>query len=432
MAKVLLVDDDTVLAGMIEDWLIHEKNSVEVVHRGFDAWARLSEDHFDLVILDWDLPDLNGIDLLKRFRDGGGRTPIIMLTGHTTVDDKEKGLDYGANDYLTKPFHMKELSARMRAVLRNVSAEVPVPKPLGAGNAELLSRADLYGTSLASKYEFLEVLGEGGVAVVFKARHPHLDKFVAVKMLQKSEMSEETVARFEQEARAVSKLEHPSIVTVYDFGVTEKNFPFMVMEFVQGESLEAVIAKREYLPLNKALEIMIPAADGFAHAHDNGILHRDIKPSNLMIRDLDEGGMRTKILDFGLAKFKNIGLQKAQNLTQHQQVMGSPPYMSPEQVRGKEPDERTDIYSFGCVLFETLTGYPPFCGDTASEVMLKHIEDAPLTLQETRPELTFPPELGPIISRCLEKAPEHRFQSMRELKGLLERLSLAVKYGPQG
>ncbi len=420
MANVLVVDDDTALSGMVEDWLLYEKNTVVVVHNGFEAWKKLSQDHFDIVILDWDLPDVNGIDLLKRFRDGGGTTPVIMLTGHGSVDDKAQGLDLGANDYMTKPFHVKELSARIKAALRSHSSVSPQAKPLGEGNQELLNRADLIGTSLATRYEFLELLGEGGVALVYKAKHPHLDKLMAVKMLQKSEMSDETVARFEREARAISQLEHPNIVTIYDYGLTEKGFPFMVMEFVAGDTLAAIIAQREFVPLREALEMLVPAADALAYAHGCGILHRDIKPTNIMLNQHTIPQLRTKILDFGLAKLRGPAAQKAVELTQTQQVMGSPPYMSPEQVRGTPLDERSDIYSFGCVLFETLSGYPPFCGDSASEIMCKHLEEAPLTFAETRPELKFPPELETIVWRCLEKSPDDRFQSMRDLKVSLE------------
>src|SRR5438552_3713143 len=118
MAKILLVDDDLQMSGMVEDWLIYEKHSVDVVHTGFEGWQKASANQYDLLILDWDLPDLNGIDILKRFRSSGGKAHVLVLTGHTDVSDKELGLDAGADDYLTKPFHMKELSARIRAMLR--------------------------------------------------------------------------------------------------------------------------------------------------------------------------------------------------------------------------------------------------------------------------------------------------------------------------
>lgn len=423
MAKILIVDDDLELSGMVEDWLTHEKHAVTVVHEGYAGWKLLQNDTFDLAILDWDLPDLNGIDILRRFRDAGGLTPVIMLTGHTSVDDKEAGLDSGANDYLTKPFHMKELSARIRATLRNTGNIAPPPKALGTGNEDVLKKGGLDGTQLAARYEFLEVLGEGGVGIVFKARHPHLDKLVAVKMLQSAELNDETVARFEREARAISRLDHPNIITVYDFGVTERRQPFMVMEFLEGRGLDVLLREEDFIQLQRALEILVPVVDAIAHAHEMGILHRDIKPSNIMLKTVANRQPVPKILDFGLAKLTDPASQKSVQLTQAQQVIGSPPYMSPEQVRGKPVDERSDIYAMGCVIFETVTGYPPHCGDTAMEIMLKHLEEPPLTFMETRPELAFPSDLEPLIMRALEKEPENRFQTMRALRDELARIA---------
>ncbi|HEY9871098.1 MAG TPA: protein kinase [Candidatus Obscuribacterales bacterium] len=426
MAKVLVVDDDVELAGMVEDWLMYEQHNVTVVHTGFEGWSQIQTNEYELAILDWDLPDLNGIDILKRHRAAGGTTPIIMLTGHGTIDDKAEGLDSGANDYVTKPFHMKELSARVRAVLRVTATAAPPAKPLGTGNEAVLEKGNLIGTSLAAKYEFLDVIGEGGVGLVFKARHPHLDRIVAIKMLLPSEMSEEMVARFEREARAISRLNHPNVITVHDFGITEKRMPFMVMEFVEGKALDVVLQEQDYLPLDLGLSLMIQVCDGLVHAHEVGVLHRDIKPSNIMLQRSPDGLPVPKILDFGLAKLRDHGNQKAVVLTQAQQVFGSPPYMSPEQVRGKTLDERSDVYSMACVIFEVVTGYPPHVGDTAMEIMIKHLEEPPFTFQEVRPELTYPPELERTIARALEKDPANRHQTMRELKDDIQRVAAVI------
>lgn len=421
MAKILYVDDDLDLAEMVIDWLVFEKHDVTAVHVGFDGWKKIQTNEYDLAILDWELPDLHGIEILKRFRAGGGTTPVLMLTSRNSVDDKEAGLDSGANDYLTKPFHMKELSARIRAVLRNQSVSAPAPKALGEGNEEILKRGDILGTQLASRYEFLEVLGEGGVAVVFKARHPHLRKFVAVKMLHASEMNEKTIARFEREAQAISSIDHPNIISVYDFGITERNQPFMVMEFIEGKSLETVIQEVDFLPMRRALDILIPVGEGLAHAHESGILHRDIKPDNIMLKQVGRTEV-PKILDFGLAKLTGPESEKAVKLTQTQHISGSPPYMSPEQVLGGELDERSDIYSFGCVLFEAVSGYPPHLGKTAMEVLVKQVEQSPMTLQQARPDVSFPAELQQIISTAIEKDPNNRYQKMQELNQALQKL----------
>jgi CheY-like chemotaxis protein/tRNA A-37 threonylcarbamoyl transferase component Bud32 len=427
MAKILYVDDDIALAEMVKDWLVFEEHAVTVVHVGFEGWKQIQTNEYDLAILDWELPDLHGIEILKRFRAGGGTTPVVMLTSRGSVDDKEAGLDSGANDYLTKPFHMKELSARIRAVMRNQTAAIPAPKSLGTGNEEILKRGNLQGSDLASRYEFLEIIGEGGVAMVFKARHPHLQKMVAIKMLHASEMSDNTVARFQREAQAISAIDHPNIIMVYDFGVTERKQPFMVMELIQGRSLETVLRDEDFLPLQRGLDILIPVGEGLSQAHDCGILHRDIKPDNIMLKEMANRPPIPKILDFGLAKLKDPEAQKAIKLTQTQHINGSPPYMSPEQVLGRTLDERSDVYSFGCVIFETLSGYSPHVGTTAMEIMIKHVEQPPLTFEQVRPDLAYPEELKQLVAKSVQKDPDDRYQNMRELTSDLQKLALQLR-----
>lgn len=428
MAKVLVVDDDQALSAMVADWLKYEKHEVTLVHCGFDGWKKIQTDEFDLAILDWDMPDLSGIDILKRYRDGGGITAIILLTGHNSADDKELGLDSGANDYLTKPFNLKELAARVRAVLRSHASRAPVQKPLGTDNQAVLEKAQLSGTALAANYEFLETIGEGGYGIVFKARHPKLDKLVAIKMLQATDLREEAIIRFEREARAISRMDHPNIIVVHDFGVTERKQPYMVMDFVDGSTLEDIVEKCEMLPLNEGLDILTQVCDGMAFAHDVGIIHRDIKPANIMLKQLPNRPPVPKILDFGLAKLKEASAGDAVNLTQAARAYGSPPYMSPEQVRaGAVIDERSDIYAMGCVIFEVLTGFAPFFGETAMEIMVKRLEEPPFTFKEARPELTFPDRLQEIVSKALEKKPDDRYQTMQELRDDLASLSQMVR-----
>lgn len=427
MAKILYVDDDADLALITAASLMSENHAVTVVNDGPEGWANLKSNQYEIVILDWDMPGLNGLEILQLMRTAGDTTPVIMLTGRTTLDDKMQGLDTGANDYLTKPFEVGELLARIRAALRTkISSAPPPPKPLGVNNDHVLKRADLAGTSLAARFEFVDVLGEGGVAVVFKARHPQLDKFVAIKMLQGSELSEEDKIRFESEAKIVSKLDHPNIVTVYDYGITERKQPYMVMELVDGASLRAVLEKHDFISVDEALPILIAIAEGIAYAHDYGVLHRDIKPDNVVLKQELNHAPIPRVLDFGLAKLLQMKSPKSENLTQAQQIVGSPAYMSPEQVRFQPVDERSDIYSFGCMMFELLTGYAPFSGDNPVEIALKRLEEPPLSLGEVRPELvpTFPPMLERVIGRALEKDPQKRFQNVRELQEELKKTSL--------
>lgn len=427
MARILYVDDDVQMSSNVSDWLSYENHSIEIAHTGFEGWEKARSCRHELLILDWDLPDLNGIDILKRFRAAGGTAPVLMLTGHTDVDDRERGLDSGADDYLIKPFHMKELSARIRALLRRAEPRATYSQPLGTGNEDVLKRANLAGTLLASRYEFLDVLGEGGVGIVFKAMHPIMEKLVAIKMLHAHELQTSSIERFKREAKAISRLDHHNIITIHDFGVTENNQPYMVMEFIEGKSLYDVIMDSGPPPLDRALDICIQAGEGISHAHDMGILHRDIKPGNIMLKSYAGRPPVVKILDFGFAKLKEPETRRSVELTALGQVFGSPPYMSPEQVRGKSVDERSDVYSLGCVVYEAVTGCPPHPGENSMEIMLKHLEEDVFPMRELRPDLNIPAELEPVIFKSLARRADERYSSMREFVDALEDVRLKVK-----
>jgi CheY-like chemotaxis protein len=422
MAKILVVDDDPSALTIVADWLKIEEHEVDTAGGGLSGWDKMQTCTYDLIILDWDMPDLTGIDLLKQFRDKGDITPTLMLTGRTSGDDKVTGLDVGADDYLTKPVDLKELSARIRAIFRKQRQASRELKALGSGNDELLARANLAGTAIAARYEFMSILGEGGMGIVFKARHPELDRLVAIKMLLMAALKEEAVRRFQLEAKMVSRLEHPGIASVFDFGTTEKGHSYMIMEFIPGRSLDVIIEQYCGLPLAPALDIAINVCTAMAHAHSKGILHRDLKPSNVMMKEVAGSPPAPKILDFGCGKFRDLSAQQGISLTQDGRVFGSPPYMSPEQVRGKPVDETSDIYSLGCVIYELLAGFPPFLGDNVSEVMFKHIEELPPPLAEARPDKSFPSDLEEIVAKALAKEPSQRYPSMADLKASLEKL----------
>ncbi|SRR5579885_161974 len=419
MAKILLVDDDSELSQSIAGWLTHEQHTVEAVLTGRDGWEKVSSNEYDLLILDWDIPDLNGIEILKRYRSTGGVTSVLMLTGHTSIDDRALGLDSGADDYLTKPFHVTELSARVRALLRRQSSK-QFHQPLGRNNEEVLARADLAGSLLASRYEFLEVVGQGGAGIVFKARHPIMEKLVAVKMLLTDQADREGNERFQIEAKAASRLDHGNIVAVHDFGVTERGQQYMVMEYIDGKNLSDMIDNLGPPPLATGLDICLQICDGLSHAHEMRILHRDMKTANIMLKKYPDRPPVAKILDFGLAKLQgpDPGKPAASSIGR---IFGSPPYMSPEQVRGEAVDQRSDIYSLGCVVYEVLSGFPPHMGENAQQIMTRHIEEDVSPMRELRPDLNLPEELDEAVLKALARKPEGRFQTVREFKAGLER-----------
>jgi Tol biopolymer transport system component len=279
------------------------------------------------------------------------------------------------------------------------------------------------GTRLGP-YEILSPLGAGGMGEVYRARDDRLKRDVAVKVLPASFSNDpERLRRFEQEAQAAGSLNHPGITAVYDFG-THEGAPYIVTELLEGETLRARIAAGA-LPSRKALDYAAQLARGLAAAHEKGIVHRDLKPENVFVtRD-----GRVKILDFGLAKLKESDLPEAGQTqlptaaagTEPGVVLGTMGYMSPEQVRGRPADRRSDIFSFGAILYEMLSGQRAFRAETAADTITAILTKEPPDPSQTNRDV--PPGLERIVRHCLEKNPEERFESARDLAFDLEALS---------
>lgn len=268
------------------------------------------------------------------------------------------------------------------------------------------------GIQLVGNYEFLQFIGAGGMGVIYKAKHPVLNRLVAIKMLHGHLVSDAIIKRFQQEAEAVSTLDHRNIIHVHDFGVSEHNQPYMVMDFVEGKPLSDVLQQGTTLSMEAVINIVIQLTEGLQHAHDRGVLHRDLKPSNIMVTDYDDCAFpEVKIVDFGIAKVLE---SEKTRMTQTGELIGTPQYMSPEQCRGGTLDARSDIYALGCVLFEAITGKALFAGHSMVSVIVDQMNTAPRTLQETRPDMSFPGQLEDLVAKALAKDPADRYQSMTE------------------
>lgn len=269
-------------------------------------------------------------------------------------------------------------------------------------------------------YEILEMVGEGGMGVVYKARDTRLQRFVAIKVLPSERMADpERKRRFIQEARAASALNHPNIITVHDIAC-DAGRDFIVMEFVAGKTLDQLIG-RKGLTLNDTMKYGAQMADALAAAHSAGIIHRDLKPGNVMVTD---NGM-VKVLDFGLAKLaepapSELATMETRAQTEEGTIVGTVAYMSPEQAEGKKVDGRSDIFSFGSVLYEMVTGRRAFQRDTKLSTLSAIIDKEPELVSVLAKET--PPELEKLITRCLRKDPQRRAQSMADLKVALEEL----------
>jgi serine/threonine protein kinase len=271
--------------------------------------------------------------------------------------------------------------------------------------------------AMPPQYEFISVIGSGGMSIVYQAKHQLMDKIVAVKMLSTKQASPNSMMRLQQEAKAISRLNHPNIIAVHDFGVMSSGQPYMVMDLVKGQTLAQRLKSQGQMDPKDCLPIFTQICDALIHAHDNGILHRDLKPSNIMLVGTAGSDMQVKLLDFGIAKFMQE--QRTLEITRTGDVIGSPLYMSPEQANGTNLDVRSDIYALGCVIYECLTGNPPHLGDSVIATLMKQLNEPTLSLKEATLGKEFPQWLEAVVQKALAKGPEQRFQTVADLKNAL-------------
>src|SRR6204780_4770064 len=269
---------------------------------------------------------------------------------------------------------------------------------------------------LGGRYELDGVVGRGGMAEVYRARDIRLDRIVAVKTLREDLARDQTFqARFRREAQSAASLNHPSIVAVYDTGEDNSgssHVPFIVMEYVDGRTIRDLLrANRRLLP-ERALEITDGILRSLDYSHRNGIVHRDIKPGNVMLNRQGE----IKVMDFGIARATS---DAQATMTQTAQVIGTAQYLSPEQARGERVDARSDLYSVGCLLYELLTGRPPFTGDSPVAIAYQHVRENPIPPSRVDPEL--PGWADPIVLRAMAKDPADRYQSAGEMRNDIQR-----------
>ncbi|MBS1957603.1 MAG: serine/threonine protein kinase [Cyanobacteria bacterium SZAS-4] len=267
-------------------------------------------------------------------------------------------------------------------------------------------------------YRIVKFLGRGAIGSVFCVESVSSKGLFALKTLNATVSAETTWRRFQKEIDAASRLDHPNLVKAVDFGLLEDERPFMVMEFVEGITLADAIRSRGRLSADEVLSIFVPLTDALAYAHREKVVHRDIKPSNIMLQSKD-GAIIPKLVDFGIAR---IASESGSTLTQAADVFGTPLYMSPEQCVSAIVDRRSDIYSLGCVLFEALTGAPPFSGDNPLSTMMQHRSDKVPTLSEASLGVEFSRKWESLVAKMLVKDPAHRIQSCEEVLSRLKQI----------
>jgi len=281
------------------------------------------------------------------------------------------------------------------------------------------------GQVIAGKFIVEQVLGVGGMGVVVAAKHMQLGQKVAIKFLRKDAVkSQEAVNRFLREARSAVGLQSAHVVRVMDVGVLDDGMPYMVMEHLQGTDLNRVLEQRKTLPQEEAVDYVLQGMEAIAEAHALGIVHRDLKPANLFLTRSPDGSPLVKVLDFGISKAADTMGQQEQSLTATSAIMGSPLYMSPEQLRSsKNVDVRTDVWALGVILYELLAGQPPFVAETVTGLCAKIAADPATPLRAVNPGVSM--GLEAVIMRCLEKDMARRFSTVADLALALHPLASA-------
>src|SRR5579883_20818 len=284
------------------------------------------------------------------------------------------------------------------------------------------------GTLIAGRYEIREHIATGGMASVFKTWDHRVERIVAIKVLRSLDKNDQrAVERFRREARAAAALAHPNAVTIYDF-VEELGQYFLVMEYIHGPTLKQLIGQRRQLQAREAIEIAAQVCAVLQVAHARGFIHRDIKPQNIMLAwsgggamggGLSDGGVWVKLTDFGIVR-----VAEDAGLTNSGIVLGTADYLSPEQARGETLTASSDLYSLGVVMFEMLTGRPPFVGPTAVSIAMQHASANPPTLRQFNPHI--PPAIEQLVLRTLQKEPEDRFSSAAEMQQALRQCAREI------
>ncbi len=283
----------------------------------------------------------------------------------------------------------------------------------------------LVGTTVAGRYKVIKLLGEGGMGQVYLAEHSAIEKRIALKVLRAEYAHKgDIVTRFQQEAISASRIKHPNVLDVFDFGQLENGCFYLAMEFLEGNDLADELQRSRVLTAPRALPIAMQICRALSAAHAKGVVHRDMKPENVFLQRTADGEEIVKIVDFGIAQLKPSNEEAAveskhRRLTRTGMIFGTPEYMAPEQASGKHADLRCDVYAVGIILYELFTGAVPFTGETFLGVLTKHLNEMPPAMRAVYADLQISPELEGVVQRALAKDPNYRYQSMNELAGAL-------------
>jgi CheY-like chemotaxis protein len=439
-ARLLVVDDAEPNRDILSRILERHGHDVKAVASGRDALHFLTGHSVDLVLLDILMPEMNGFELLGRLKaDEGMRlVPVIFISALDDTDGKVQAFRAGGVDYVTKPFQAEEVVARVENQLQISRLQTNLARQneeLLRKNEELVraqQRTDLVfsaladalpGTVLDGKYRLEEKIGAGGFGAVFRGTHLGLDLPVAIKVFRPMAGNDtpDALERFRQEGIAASRIRHPNAVEILDNGISATGIAYLVMELMQGRTLDAELKQRGALSVERTAEILIPVCEALADVHAEGIVHRDISPSNIYLHQGKRGEV-VKLLDFGLSKMLGGGCDSTlPAVTITGSLAGTPAYMAPERFTGNECDGRSDVYSLGVIMYRMLAGKPPFDPGDGGQFAL-----ALLSLTAEPPPLPplgadVPADLDPLVRRTMARDPAER-PTAAELAALLKAL----------
>jgi len=434
--NLLVVDDSAINRALLDDMLARAGYTVRAASNGDEALAAVARDLPEAILLDVQMPGMSGYEVCGRLkRDPRWRlVPVIFISALDDVAEKVKGFEAGGADYVTKPFEPQEVLARVGSQL----ALYRLQRELHDRNVELQRRNEqlvlaqqrtervfialaeaLPGTVLDETYRLDVKIGEGGFGAVFRGEHLRLRRPVAIKVLRPSHAeAAEDLARFRREGIAACRIAHPNAVEVLDFGVSSTGIAYLVMELLRGRTLSDLLMEEPVLPVGRCAEILVPVCDALAAAHSAGIVHRDVKPHNIFLHR-DAGREVVKVVDFGIAKLLDDP-PEAEGVTKRGSLIGTPEYMAPERLLGRDYDHRSDIYSLGVLLYFMLSATMPFEHEKPPGMIAmvqSHLTKKPRPLEElARPNV--PPSVTAIAMRALSSEPASR-PSLREIAATL-------------
>jgi DNA-binding NarL/FixJ family response regulator/tRNA A-37 threonylcarbamoyl transferase component Bud32 len=351
--------------------------------------------------------------------DGEQKQILELIEAGHAIEDIAKTLGKGITQV---KMQLKEIVTRIQSTKaldrasKDALAELKTILETGPITKESdQSSRNWVGQCLSGKYMIEEIVGTGGMSVVYRARHTVIGKLVAIKMMHTNLLADTTaLERMRNEARAISAISHPNIVAINDFDVTDDHQPYLVMDYVVGQTLQKVLDDYKKVQLKLCLQVSLDMCDALTALHAHNIVHRDLKPGNIILVDV-KGVLVAMLLDFGIAKLVSTD-KSAHRLTLTGEIFGSPQFMSPEHCLGDAVDNRSDLYSMGCIIYEMLCGESAFGDDVPYNVMWRQINEDPSRLPFLQEENLAPDRLVSVVFKLLNKQPNRRFQSAQELK----------------